>query len=334
MKAIAFSQHGLPDVLQVIDLHIPQPIGNYVLVRNHAIGVNYVDVQHRQGGYYDVKLPLIPGIEAAGVVEAVGANVTEFVPGDRVAYAGYMGGNYAEYTLVEEDRLFSVPKEITFEIAAATALQGITAYVLTHHVYPVQPDDWVLIHGAAGGVGSLLVQIASSLGARVIGTVSTEVKAQFAHETGAQHVINYLQEDFEQVANQLTKDQGVHVVYDANGRTTFDKSLASLRKRGTMVIYGQSGGTVPPFDVNRLSGITPNSSRGSLFLTWASVSHYVEKREDLIHHTHAVFEMVLSGQLKPYIAEKLPLADAAQAHRMLESRQVMGKLLLIPPHAA
>jgi NADPH:quinone reductase len=193
MKAIAFSQHGSPDVLQVIDLDIPHPTGNYVLVRNHAIGVNYVDVQHhRQGSYYDVKLPLIPGIEAAGVVEAVGDNVTEFVPGDRVAYAGYMGGNYAEYMLVEENRLFPVPKEITFEIAAATALQGITAYVLTHHVYAVQADDWVLIHGAAGGVGSLLVQIASSLGARVIGTVSTEVKAQFAHETNAQHVVNHL----------------------------------------------------------------------------------------------------------------------------------------------
>lgn len=330
MKAISFSQHGSPDVLQVIDVDIPTPTDNNVLIRNQAIGVNYVDVQHRQGGYYDVDLPLIPGIEAAGTAEAVGQDVTEFVPGDRVAYGGYMGGNYAEYTLVPESRLVPVPDDIDLEMAAAILLQGMTAYSLTHYVYPVREGDWVLVHAAAGGVGSLLMQCARLCGATVIGTVSTEAKAQFVRTLGAHHVVQYLQQDFEQIANQLTGDNGVHVVYDANGQDTFDKSLACLRKRGYMVCYGQNSGEVPPFAINRLSGITPNSSRGSLFLTWAALSHYVETRTSLLECAQAVFDLLAEGHVTPHLAERLPLEDAAEAHRMLESRQVMGKFLLIP----
>jgi NADPH2:quinone reductase len=279
MKAVSLSQHGPPDVLQVIETDVPTPAAGDVLVRNQAIGVNYVDVQHRQGGVYNpLELPLIPGIEAAGIVEAVGEGVTEFQTGDRVAYAGHMGGNYAEYTLVPEDRLFPVPDDISFEVAAATVLQGITAYVLTHEVYPVKADDWVLVHAAAGGMGSLLTQIATHRGATVIGTVSTEAKAQFAREMGAQHTVRYTEQDFAQVTNDLTNDLGVHVIYDAIGKTTFEGSIACLRKRGMLVVYGQSSGAVPPFDINRLSGITPGSGRGSLFLTWAAGSHYIEEQ--------------------------------------------------------
>lgn len=332
MIAISFEQHGTADVLQII--HPPPPVptpgADDVLVRNQAIGVNYVDVQHRQGGIYEVALPLIPGIEAAGIVEAVGAAVTDFKPGDRVAYGGYMGGNYAEYTLVKADRLVLVPDSIDLETAAATLLQGMTAYSLSHQVYRIQTGDWVLIHGAAGGVGSLLTQLALLRGATVIATVSSEAKAQFVRDLGAQHVILTSEQDFEHVTNQLTDNTGVHVVYDANGKDTFDQSLACLRKRGWMVIYGQSSGLVPPFDVNRLSGITPDSSRGSLFLTWAALSHYTETRQELLDCASAVFDLLAKGHLKPVISGKLPLTQAAQAHRLLENRQVSGKLLLIP----
>ncbi|MEM9955099.1 MAG: quinone oxidoreductase [Chloroflexota bacterium] len=330
MKVISFSQHGSPDVLEVLDVDIPTPTGNQVLVHNQAIGVNYVDVQHRQGGYYEVELPLISGIEAAGTVAAVGETASEFATGDRVAYAGYMGGNYAEYTLVPEDRLFPVPDGVDFDIAAASVLQGITAYVLTHHVYPVQHGDWILVHAAAGGVGSLLTQMGHYLGATVIGTVSTNEKAQFARQMGVNHVIRYTEADFEQVTNQLTDDVGVHVVYDAIGKTTFDKSLACLRKRGMMVVYGQSSGPVPPFDINRLSGITPSSGRGSLFLTWASGSHYIEARSDLLNNARDLFNLLLNERIQPYIADRLPLTEAAEAHRKLEAREVMGKLILMP----
>ena len=332
MKAIIIKQHGDPDVLTLIDVPTPEPKMGDVLVKNQAIGVNYVDVQHRQGGFYAVDLPFIPGIEGAGIVAAIGEDVTEFNIGDRVAYAGHMGGDYAEYTLVDEQRLVPIPDAISYEVAAATLLQGITAYGLTHHVYPVQADDWVLVHAAAGGVGSLLVQLANLRGATVIGTVSTEAKAQFAHTMGAHHTINYTEAEFDEVVNTLTDNQGVHVVYDAIGKTTFDKSLASLRKRGMMVIYGQSSGAVSLFDVNRLSGITPslNSGRGSLFLTWSAVSHYVEDRADLLAYCNAVFAYLANSDIKPNIADCLPLADAAEAHRRLEAREVMGKLLLIP----
>ncbi|MEM9775401.1 MAG: quinone oxidoreductase [Chloroflexota bacterium] len=330
MKIVSFSEHGPPNVLEVIETAIPEPTERQVLVGNRAIGVNYVDIQHRQGGFYSVNLPLIPGIEAAGVVEAVGSKVTEFNVGDRVGYAGYMGGNYAEYTLVPEDRLVEIPDAISFEVAAAAMLQGITAYVLTHQVYPVQSDDWVVIHAAAGGVGNLLVQMAKQRGAVVVGTVSTTAKAEFARQIGVDHVVNYSLENFEDVTNDLTQGIGVHVVYDAIGRTTFDQSLSCLRKRGMMVIYGQSSGTIPPFDLNRLSGITPNSSRGSLFLTWAAGSHYLEERMELLDNASAVFNMLMAGKIQPNIAECLPLVDAAKAHEMLEMRQVIGKLVLIP----
>lgn len=330
MQAIRIDQHGAADVLRVVDIGVPVPQANAVLVRNQAIGVNYVDVQHRQGGYYPVSLPLIPGIEAAGMVEAVGSAVSAFRPGERVAYAGYMGGNYAEYTVVLEDRLVPLPETIDYEQAAGGLMQGLTAYILSHQVYPIQQDNWVLVQAAAGGVGLMLVQCAKLRGGRVIGTVSNTAKAEAARAAGADHTIVYTEQDFEAETMRLTDHQGVQVVYDAVGQITFEKGLRTLRKRGHMVVYGQTSGGALPLDINRLSGITENSFSGSLTVTWAAASHYIEDRDDLLACARAVFDLIADERLTVKIAERLPLHRAADAHRLLESRQVAGKVLLLP----
>jgi NADPH:quinone reductase len=329
MKAVQIHQHGSPEVLTYLDLPMPEASGKMLLVRNTAIGVNFVDIQHRLGGYYPVNLPLIPGTEAAGIVEAMGNEVSRFHIGQRVAYAGYMGGNYAEYTLVPEDQLVPIPDSLSEELAAASLLQGMTALCLSHTVYPIQQDDWVLVHAAAGGVGSLLVQMAKLRGAKVIGTVSNASKAQAAKEAGADYIIRYQEEDFESETLRITEGKGVHVVYDAIGKATFDKSIRVLAQRGWMVVYGQTSGAVPPFNINDLSGLT-NVGKGSLFLTWAALSHYNTSYDELASRAAQVFEMLLKGDLKVLISGCFPLKDAAEAHRLLESRSVAGKLLLIP----
>jgi NADPH:quinone reductase len=330
VKAIRIDRHGGSEALQVVDLPLPGVPAGHALVRNMAIGVNYVDVQHRQGGYYPVQLPLIPGIEAAGIVERIGGDVTLFQPGQRVAYAGYMGGNYAEYTLVPESQLVPVPEGVDLETATAGLLQGMTAHCLTHDVYPVHPGDFVLIHAAAGGVGSMLVQLAKQCGARVIGTVSTQEKAAFARSIGVDYVIRYRENDFLEETMAFTGGEGVHVVYDANGKSTFDQSLAALRRRGYMVVYGQTSGAVPPFDINRLSGITDTSTRGAIFLTWAALSHYNTTYEELLTRANAVFQLMQDGRLKVHIDHRLKLEEAAEAHRLLERRATIGKIVLIP----
>ena len=331
MRAVQFDRHGNADVLQVVDVDMPQLGALDVLVRNQAIGVNYVDVQHRQGGYYPVVLPLIPGIEAAGIVEAVGAKVRTLQAGDRVAYAGYMGGNYAEYTRVPVDKLVPLPDEISFEQAAGGLMQGLTAYVLTQQVYRVKHGDWVLVQAAAGGVGLMLVQLSKAYGATVIGTVSNTSKATAARKAGADHIIVYTEQDFHAAVMGLTRNEGVHVVYDAVGQTTFEGGMRSLRKRGHMVVYGQTSGSGPlMIDVNRLSGITTDSFAGSLTVTWAAASHYIEDYDDLMMCAKAVFKLMHDGHLNTRIAKQLPLKQAAKAHQMLESRQVAGKILLIP----
>jgi NADPH2:quinone reductase len=301
-----------------------------VLVKNEAIGVNFVDTQHRAGLYYPVALPLIPGIEAAGVVEAVGPLVTEFMVGDRVGYAGYMGGVYAEYTVVPEARLVPVPPTVDAKRAAASLLQGMTAHFLVHDAYPVREGDTVLIHAAAGGVGLLLVQMAKHRGATIIGTVSTAEKAQVAREAGADHLILSPSTDFEMETMRLTDGRGVHAVYDSVGRTTFDKSLNVLRARGSMVVFGLSGGPVPAFDINRLSGITGSGNKGSLFLTFATLNDYAARREDLLRRGKDVLDWIAEGRLTVRLAGTYPLAQAAVAHRLLESREVAGKLILLP----
>ncbi|MBW4438565.1 MAG: quinone oxidoreductase [Pleurocapsa minor GSE-CHR-MK-17-07R] len=330
MRVIQVTEHGGPEVLTLVELPQPAPAAGGVVVKNEAIGVNYVDVQHRAGGYYPVALPLIPGIEAAGVVVQVGAGVTDFRAGDRVAYGGYMGGNYAEYTPVPADKLVPVPASVDFEQAVAGLMQGMTAHCLTSDVYAVREGDWALVQAAAGGVGSLLVQYAKLRGATVIGTVSSARKADFARQMGADHVVNYRTHDFAAEVERITGGQGVHVVYDAVGAPTFDGSLASLRACGHLVVYGQTGGAVPPFDINRLSGLTDSTSRGSISLTWAALSHYNAGQSAMLARAAAVFEDMQAGRLRPYISMRLPLADAAHAHRLLEDRDALGKIVLLP----
>ena len=328
MQAIVIRDHGGPEVLRSEDVPVPVPGPAEVLVRHHAIGVNFVDTQHREGKPYPVKLPLIPGTEAAGVIAAVGSAVTGCWVGDRVGYAGPMGSVCAEYGVVAADRIVPVPDAVSFEQAAAVLLQGMTAHALTQSVYAVQPGDYVLIHAASGGVGLNLVQMAKQRGGIVIGTVSSAGKADAVRAAGADHILEYA--DFAAETLRITAGAGVQVIYDGVGQATFDQSLPLLRAMGHMVVYGLASGNIPPFDVNRLSGITGSGERGSLFLTWATLSDYNARPEDLQRRAADVLGWVANETLRVTIAAVLPLAEAAQAHRLLESRQTIGKIVLIP----
>jgi NADPH2:quinone reductase len=300
---------------------LPEPGAGEARVKHAAAGVNFIDIYHRKG-QYPGKLPLTLGQEGAGVVDAVGAGVTELKPGDHVAYAGVQGA-YAEYAIVPVDRLVPVPDGVTLDLAAAVMLQGMTAHYLTHHTFALKPGDTALIHAAAGGVGQLLVQIAKRRGARVIGTASV-AKLDLARAAGADEVISYNEEDFEAAVKQLTGGKGVDVVYDSVGKTTFDKSLNCLRRRGYMVLFGQSSGPVPPIDPQILNG------KGSLFLTRPTLAHYSATREELLSRTNDLFSWIAAGELKVTIDTTFPLAQAADAHRYLEGRQTKGKVLLVP----
>ncbi len=322
MKLIRLHEFGGPEKLTYEDGPRPQPGPGQVLVKNAAIGVNYIDTYHRTG-WYKMPLPLTPGVEAAGVVEAVGEGVTEFKPGDRVAF--FTGpGHYAEYSAPPADRCVPLPAGLDERAASAALLQGMTAYILTHETFNLRPGHVALVHAAAGGVGLLLTQLAKACGARVIATVSTEAKAALARQAGADDVILYTQTDFEAETKRLTDGQGVHVVYDSVGKTTFEKGLNVLRQRGMMVLYGAASGPAPMLDPNSLGG------KGSLYVTRPSLFHYVAAREALLAAAGQVFDHVVSGRLKLRIDRSYPLSEAAQAHRDLESRATAGKLLLIP----
>jgi NADPH2:quinone reductase len=294
-KAIRIYEHGGPEILLITDIATPEPSSKEVLVRNEAIGVNFIDTQHRAGLYYSVDLPLILGVEAAGVVAAIGLEVSEFAVGDRVGYAGYMGGVYSEYTVVPEARLVPVPSTVNATMAAASLLQGMTAHFLAHEAYAVREGDTVLIHAAAGGVGLLLVQMTKRCVAIVIGTVSSVEKAQVAHEAGADHLIISTQMDFATETMRLTDGRGVHVVYDSVGRTTFDNSLNVLRARGSMVVFGLSSGPIPPFGMNHLSGITGSGNNGSLFFTFATLNDYASRRQDFLRLARDVLYWIAGG---------------------------------------
>jgi len=322
MKAIQVKRAGGPEVLELVELSVPEAKGNEAVVKIAAIGVNFIDVYYREGRYQAV-VPFVPGQEAAGEVVAAGPNVTEVKVGDRVAYTMVMG-SYAEYAAVAADRLVKIPEGVSFEQAAAIMLQGSTAHYLSHDTYPLKRGETTLVHAAAGGVGLLLVQMARDIGARVIGTTSTEEKARLARHAGAQDVILYTQQDFETETRRLTDGHGVDVVYDSVGKTTFEKGLNVLRPRGYMVLFGGSSGAVPPFDLIQLS------QKGSLYVTRPTLAHYIASRQDLERRTHDLFAMTLSGKLKLRIEHTYPLKDAAQAHRDLESRKTTGKLLLLP----
>jgi NADPH2:quinone reductase len=322
MKAIQVKQAGGPEAMELVDLPIPQPEPNQVVVKLAAAGVNFVDVYFREGRY-KAPLPLVLGQEGGGVVTAVGAEVKSVKPGDRVAWAGLLG-SYAEYAAMPAHRLVPIPQGVTEQQAAAAMLQGMTAHYLSHDTYPLKRGETALVHAAAGGVGLLLVQMAHNIGARVIGTVSTEEKAQLARAAGADEVILYTQSDFEAETKRLTSGEGVDVVYDSVCKTTFEKGLHVLRPRSIMVLFGGSSGAVPPFDLIVLS------QKGSLYVTRPTLVNYVATREELLARSSAVFGMIATGNLKLRIQHTYPLAQAQQAHRDLEGRKTTGKLLLIP----
>jgi NADPH2:quinone reductase len=320
MKSIQVKEPGGPEKMQLVDIATPTPGPGQALVRIAASGVNFIDVYFRMG-LYKADSPIVLGNEAAGTVEAVGPGVTEVAPGDRVAYA-MARGSYAEYALVPAAQLVHIPDGLDFQTAAAAMLQGMTAHYLTHSTYPLKSGDTCLVHAAAGGAGGLTVQMAKMLGARVLGTVSTEEKARIAREHGVDEIILYTEQDFQAEARRLTGGRGVDVVYDSVGQSTFEKSLGSLRPRGLLALFGQSSGPVPPFDPTILN------TRGSLFLTRPSLAHHVLTREELLWRAGDVLGWIASGKLKLRIDRTYPLAAAADAHRDLESRRTAGKLLL------
>lgn len=322
MKAIRVHEYGGPEVIRHEEVSLPEPGAGEARVRMEAIGVNYIDIYQRTG-LYPQPFPFTVGREGAGVVDAVGANVTEVKRGDRVAYAMEPGA-YAEYAVVPAWKLVPVPSNVDSRSAAAVMLQGMTAHYLAQDTYHLKKGETALVHAAAGGVGLLLIQAAKRLGARVLGTVSTEEKARLAREAGADEVILYTQADFAAEAKKLTNGEGVHVVYDSVGQSTFEKSLDCLRPRGYLVLFGQSSGPVPPFDLGRLA------LKGSLFVTRPTLVHYMSKREELLARTTDLFKWIRSGELKPRIDRTFPLAEAAEAHRQLEGRKTTGKLLLLP----
>jgi len=322
MKAVRVHKYGGPEVLTLEEIPVPEPKGGEARVKIEAIGVNFIDIYQRTG-LYPLQTPFTLGMEGAGVVDEVGEGVKEVKKGDRVAYAMILG-SYAEYAIVPASKLAPLPANVDAKSAAALMLQGMTAHYLTHSTYDLKKGETVLVHAAAGGVGLLLTQIAKLRGANVIGTVSTEAKAQLAKEAGADHVILYTQTDFAVEVKKITDGKGLHVVYDSVGQTTFDKGLDCLRPRGYMVLFGQSSGQVSPFDPGKLA------AKGSLFLTRPTLAHYTLDRAELLQRANVLFTWTASGKLKLRIEKTFSMAEAAEAHRQLEGRKTTGKVILLP----
>lgn len=322
MKAIRVEKPGGREVLKYTDVPEPRPERGQVLVAVEFAGVNFFDVYQRQG-LYPIAMPFMPGTEAAGSVIAVGAEVSDFRNADRVAYQGVQGA-YAERAAVPADRLIRLPDAVSTRTAAALLLQGLTAHYLATSTYALKAGDTALVHAAAGGVGLLLCQIAKLRGARVIGTVSTEQKAQLARQAGADHVIFYTKQDFVAETKRLTGNRGVEVVYDSVGRTTFDHSLDCLAPRGLLALFGQSSGPVPAFNPQLLN------QKGSLYLTRPTLAHYVPTRGELLRRAGELFDWLRDQKLSVRVDREVPLKEAAEAHRALESRETTGKVLLKP----
>jgi NADPH:quinone reductase len=318
--AIRVHQTGKPDVLKWEEVEVGEPGPGQVKIKQEAAGLNFIDVYHRTG-LYKQELPFTPGVEGAGTVESVAADVTNVKKGDRVAYAGPIGG-YAEERLIEADRLVKLPKGISCEQAAAMMLQGMTAQMLLRSVFPVHEGDAILIHAAAGGVGLIMCQWAAALGATVIGTVGTEEKAELARAHGCAHPIVYSKQNFVAEVNRITDGQKLPVVYDSVGRDTFMKSLDCLKVRGLMVSFGNASGPPAPLPPNVLA------QKGSLYLTRPTLYHYVATREQLEHSAAELFQVVESGQVKIEVKQRFALKDAAEAHRQLEARKTIGSTIL------
>jgi NADPH2:quinone reductase len=318
-----FHQTGGPEVLKLEAVELEDPGPRQARIRQHACGVNFIDIYHRTGAY-PVQLPSGIGLEGAGVVEAVGAEVSEVAPGDRVGYAGGPLGGYAQVRLMPADRLVRLPESIGFEQAAAMMLKGLTAQYLLRRTYRVEPGDRVLIHAAAGGVGLIACQWAKALGATVIGTVGSEEKAKLAQAHGCDHPILYAREKFVDRVREITGGAGVDVVYDSVGRDTFLDSLSCLRPMGMMVLFGAASGPVAPFDASLLA------QRGSLFLTRPTLFNYVAKRQDLVAMAAELFEVLVSGKVRIEVNQTYALADAARAQADLEARRTTGCTVLLP----
>ena len=321
MKAVRVEQFGGLEALKLVDVPLPEPGEGEARIKNEVIGVNFLDVYQRMGRYQG-SLPFTLGQEAAGIVDAVGHNVTDIKVGDHVSYA-MVQGSYAEYAIVPVWKLVPIPENVDPSQAVAAMVQGMTAHYLAFSTYPLKEGDTALIHAAGGGTGQLLVQVAKHCGARVLGTVSNEDKANIARDAGADEVILYTQTDFESEVKRLTNDEGVDVVYDSVGKDTFDKSLNCLKRRGMMVLFGASSGAVPPIDPQILN------VKGSLYLTRPYLGHYTNDRGELLGRANAVFNWLATGTLKVHIDKTFPLADVAEAHHYLAGRQSMVNILLI-----
>jgi len=322
-KAIRFHKTGGPEVLVAEDVEVGDPGQGQIRIKQHAIGLNYLDTYHRTG-LYPLPLPSGLGSEGAGVVEAVGPGVTELKAGDRVAYASAPVGAYAEARLYPADRAVKIPEGISFETAAAMMLKGMTAQYLIKRTFKVQPGMTVLWHAAAGGVGLIACQWLKALGAKVIGTVGSDEKAALAKSLGCEHAIVYTRDNFVERVKELTGGKGVPVVYDSVGKTTFMGSLDCLQPLGLMVSFGNASGAVEPFPLTLLS------QKGSLYITRPTLVSYTAKREDLVATAADLFEVVKSGKVKIEIAKRYPLKDSAQAHRDLEARKTTGSVVLMP----
>ena len=322
MRAIRIHQTGGPEVLKIEEAVLPPPGKGEVRIRHHAIGVNYVDIYHRTG-FYPMPLPFVPGGEGAGEAVEVGAGVKDFKPGDRVAYAGPPGG-YAEERNIPASFLVKLPRGIDYDIAAAMMLKGLTAQYLLRQTYKVREGDWILVHAAAGGVGQILCQWGRALGARVIGTVGSAEKARIAKKAGAQHTILYREEDFAKRVEEITKGHKCAVVYDGVGRATFPASLDCLKPFGMFASYGSASGGIEAFDLALLG------RKGSLFATRPSLFTFLPDRARLERMARDLFRAVGNGDVKIHIGRKLPLSEAAEAHRALEARETMGSIVLLP----
>lgn len=320
MKAVRVHTVGGPEVLRYEDVDVPRPGPGEALVKIAASGLNYLDVQYRIGRV-KAPTPFVIGSEAAGVVTEIGSGVADLRVGDRVGWAMTLG-SYAEYAVVPAWKLVAIPADVDLQIAAGVMLQGLTAHYLTHSTFALKPGDTAVVHAAAGGVGSVIVQVARIVGARVIATAGTEAKAELARQAGANEVIVYTKQDFEAEVKRLTGGRGVDVVYDSVGKDTFDKSLNCLRPRGMLALFGFSSGLVPPFDPATLG------TKGSLFLTRPGLNQYMATREELLSRTNAIFEWLASGALKIRIGHVFPMAEARKAHEELEARRTTGKVLL------
>lgn len=320
MRAIQIKRYGGPEVLELVELPDPVPGAGEALVRVHVAGVNFTDIYQRTGTYPGT-LPFTPGVEGVGVVEKLGSGVTEVKVGDRVGWVMIKGG-YAELAVLPAQRLVPIPASVDDRTAAAILLQGMTAHFLLTDCYRVQRGQWILIHAAAGGVGLLLAQVAHRIGARIIGTTSSEEKAKLAREAGVDEIVLYTKEDFQEAARRITGGEGVSVVYDSVGKTTFMKSLDSLRPRGYMVLFGGSSGPAPTIDPMILN------PKGSLYLTRPTLGTYVSSREELMRRASDVFDWVSKGEVKVRAEHDYPLANAAQAQADIEARKTTGKVLL------